>query len=519
MILGFTGWLVVWVAPKTRGAGVTIITHGLNGNADGWVTGMASQIPNYPAFPGSAHTCYKLYFVPVGGSYQLTWTRIAGSQPISTDSGEIIVALDWGPLADGDSYDTYEVAGPVASALQSTNFISELGGRALCELPLHLVGHSRGGSLISEVSLRLGTNGLWVDHLTTLDPHPLNDPAFPLDDLLYSAVDAPARTYQNVLFHDNYWQDLDFFAYGLAVSGAYVRELYNLPSGYSSSHSDVHLWYHGTVDQRNPADDTEAQITDSEFGSWYVPYENRGSNTGFSWSLIGGGNRTSPDRPLGTGYPAIRDGYNQTWDLGVGQNANRTSLPSNNGDWPNLIRLNLVSTNQAPQGTNISVKYYYQWARPGTSTAGISFYLDEDFNPLNGNRRLLQQIAVPGTEASFVNNQTLNLGLNPTNAPLGNYALYAEITGGGRTRYLYAPEILSVIPSATLEPLLSGTKLGTNIVLTWTTNSSGFALQWSTTPTTPNWTNAEPSPVVVNGQFTVTNGMTGSLKLYRLRKP
>src|SRR5262245_21226733 len=95
------------------GAGVTIITHGLDGNADGWVTGMANQIPRYTTFPGSSYTFYKFYFIPVGGgSYQLTWSRLAGSQPTSTDSGEIIVALDWSQLADGDSFDTYQIAAP-----------------------------------------------------------------------------------------------------------------------------------------------------------------------------------------------------------------------------------------------------------------------------------------------------------------------------------------------------------------------------------------------------------------------
>lgn len=439
-----------------QGAGVTLITHGLNGNADGWVTGMADQIPNYATFPGSSHSFYKLYFIPISGGYQLTWSRLGGSQPSSTDSGEIIIALDWSQLADGDSFNTYQIAAPVAAVLQNTNFISEMNGHALCELPIHLIGHSRGGSLISEVSKLLGTNGIWVDHLTTIDPHPLNDPAFPLDAFLYSAVDAPARTYQNVLFHDNYWQDLDFFVYGQPVSGAYVRELYNLAGGYSSSHSDVHLWYHGTVDERNPADDTEAQITGAEFSTWYVPYEQLGYNAGFKWSLIGRGNRTITDQPLGAGYPAIRDGYNQTWDLGAGQNGNRTSLPSNNGNWPNVMKFNLLSTNTVPQGTNILVKYFYQWAQSSANTANLSFYLDDDLNPLNTNSHLLHQTTVQGNGASFVSYGTLNLALNTTNAPVGYHSLYAKIIGGGKTRYLYAPEILNVTsPPDTTPPTIS----------------------------------------------------------------
>jgi len=233
-----------------------------------------------------------------------------------------------------------------------------------------------------------------------------------VDFFLYSAVDAPVRTYQNVLFHDNYWQDSALFVYGEQVSGAYVRKLYDISGGYQNvgdshyPHSNVHLWYHGTVDERVPADDTEAQITSTEFGRWYVSYEKHGLNAGFNWTLIGRGDRTSYDEPLGAGFPAVRDGYNQIWDLGAGQNGNRTFLPSNNGDWPNVIKFNLVSGYTAQQGTNISVKYFYQWAKPSTSIATLSFYLDDDFNPLNANDRLLHLLSLADNTPSRTRSPT-----------------------------------------------------------------------------------------------------------------
>jgi len=40
--------------------------------------------------------------------------------------------------------------------------------------------------------------------------------------------------------------------------------------------------------------------------------------------------------------------------------------------------------------------------------------------------------------------------------------------------------------------------------LKWPTNALGFTLQWSTNLAAANWTNATPSPAVVNGQYTVT---------------
>src|SRR5215510_5994446 len=164
-------------------AGVTIITHGLNGNVDGWVTGMATNVPNYSRFFGTNYSCYEIYFYPSNSSYYLTSARVAGTAAPVPGSGEIVIKLDWRQLADGNSYNTFQVAAAVTPALLSANFIPELGGHAIAEFPLHLIGHSRGGSLICELSRQLGTNGVWVDHVTTLDPHPLNDPAFPFDGI------------------------------------------------------------------------------------------------------------------------------------------------------------------------------------------------------------------------------------------------------------------------------------------------------------------------------------------------
>lgn len=457
LFLGFVLFgLIIFISRVANAAGVTVITHGLNGNADGWVTGMGDQIPNYTNFPGTSFTFYKLYFIPAGsGSYQLTWMRIGGSQPSATDSGEIIVALDWSQLSGGNSFNTYQVAGVVAAQIMNPNFIADLNGHALSELPLHLIGHSRGGSLMCEMSRLLGTNGVWVDHLTTLDPHPLNDPNFPLDSILYSAVDAPCATYQNVLFHDNYWQNISFAVYGESVAGAYVRKLTSLNGGYSSDHSDVHLWYHGTVDERNPASDTEAQLTTTEFNSWYVASENHGDNAGFTWSLIGGGNRTSANQPLGNGYPAIRSGYNQNWDLGGGTSANRKALSVNNGTWPNVIKFNITGTNVVTAGNPVSTKLYYQYA--GSSNLTVQIYFDKDFNPLNSNSVLAMQLQPPGTGAGNVNYYQA-LGLSTTNVPPGAYAIYGKISDGVHARYLYTPELVAIV-SSRQPPVLDITKL------------------------------------------------------------
>jgi len=455
--LSFEGLLVgvmVWLnlsasmtSLRCRAAGVTVITHGLNGNVDDWVIAMADRMTGYPRFPGTNFTCYELYFTLSGANYVLTWRRLGGGAPSDTDSGEILIKLDWRQLAN-DDYSTYDVAAMVVPQLLQRNFIAELNGHALAELPLHLIGHSRGGSLVCQLSYLLGTNGVWVDHLTTLDPHPLNNDGFV--DFPYSVVDASARTYENVLFHDNYFQNLNVLFYGEPVAGAYVRQLTDLDGGYggiAASHSDVHLWYHGTVDLRVPADDTVASITSAERQTWWTPYESSGAVAGFYYSLIGQGDRLSADRPAGQGTDSIRDGYNQRWDLGAGLSNNRTALPPGNRRWPNLIKFNLTGTNVMLAGQSNMVAYYYQWSQPASSNATVNVYVDDDFNPYNGNERLVGQVNVPGTGPDQIGSGTVSIVLNATNVTPGSHALCARISAGADSRYLYAPEILTVFSS------------------------------------------------------------------------
>jgi uncharacterized repeat protein (TIGR03803 family) len=104
-----------------------------------------------------------------------------------------------------------------------------------------------------------------------------------------------------------------------------------------------------------------------------------------------------------------------------------------------------------------------------------------------------------------------NDGANPL-APLilsGN-TLYGTASqagnlGDGTVFSLSLPPQLAIVPS------------GNRVVVTWPTNATGFSLQSTTNPASPGaWTPVPTAPFLVNGQYTVTNPISGNQQFYRL---
>jgi len=93
---------------------------------------------------------------------------------------------------------------------------------------------------------------------------------------------------------------------------------------------------------------------------------------------------------------------------------------------------------------------------------------------------------------------------------LSDVTLYGTSRAGGSSG-------AGTVFSLSLGPVLTITRLGTNVILTWPTNPTGFTLQ-CTTDLLPlsAWATNPPDPVVVNGQNAVTNATAGPRKFYRL---
>jgi pimeloyl-ACP methyl ester carboxylesterase len=495
-------WIVLTVlgASDARAAGVTLITHGNSGNTDGWVTGMANALSQRL---GGNVPIYRINVTSSGGGFTNTLAKISGATPTLTATGEIIVMLDWRTLANG-SYSTYQVANSVAPVLAQTNLITELNGHALTEFPLHILGHSRGGSLVCELSQRLGELGLWVDQVTALDAYPLG-------------IDAPATGYENVLFAESYYQTDYWLFDGQVIPNSHWRRQTVEAGGYAfpvNWHSDVHLWYHGTIDLNPTASDTEESFTSSMRDTWWTAAEQKGTNAGFIYSRLGGGNRYVTNRPNGSNSSQVRDGINRNFELGLGVAPNRTTLMFNTGDWPNVIRLDLLSTNPVPQGSDAQLRIYYQWAKDAGSSMGVEVWRDADQNPLNGNEQLLTAGTASGTTGAAVVMGTIPVPITVTNVPVGTHRLFVKLSAGNRSRVLYAAQSLQVVAGAAPPWLdIASTEAG---VLVGVNGSAGQSVVLENSPDLQLW-NPMATNALINLRWELPRETVATNEFFRAR--
>jgi hypothetical protein len=428
--------------------GVTLIAHGFGSDASGWVSAMGDAIVERAA----TSIDFIRYTLTVtdpghdGGELDVAASSPQGPALNSTSAAnpEIMLLLDWSDVAGGlplGGYhrSTVDVAAAVAAKLVTPNFLDGLVGHEIVSLPMHLIGHSRGGSLVNELARDLGKLGVWVDHLSTLDPHPVK--GISQGDVT-NWGDAAMGAPQNVQFADNYWRSdadpLDFD--GESVAGAHNLNLSESVlgsfSGYATEHSDVHLWYHGTIDTRSVArDDGNAVPLD-----WYEDAMGPRQKVGYQFSRIRGGARPADGIGIAYGGSAQRD------NVMVGSPASA---------WPSIGQVDapFESSGAMTIGTTLDLDYRYQLA--GGSGATVACFADTDRNPFDGNEIQLgstQSLSVTGSNVSY------RLLSRPTSSVIpGLKYLFLRVIANGHTRYDYLPAPLTFAnPQVPAPPSNSG---------------------------------------------------------------
>ena len=99
---------------------------------------------------------------------------------------------------------------------------------------------------------------------------------------------------------------------------------------------------------------------------------------------------------------------------------------------------------------------------------------------------------------------------------LSGSTLYGANEGGGAN---YGGSIFALTLGAAAPatpPRLTIRQSGTNMVVTWPANFTGYILEFTTNLTLPLWYTNLPAPVVVSTNYTVTNGMFSTRRFYQL---
>ncbi len=99
--------------------------------------------------------------------------------------------------------------------------------------------------------------------------------------------------------------------------------------------------------------------------------------------------------------------------------------------------------------------------------------------------------------------------LKVSDADAADYSVVITNVAGSVTSI---PARLTIIDLA----LLGGMRVGDKAILFWPTGPTGFTLQSTTNLSSRSWTVDSTAPVIVNGQYTVTNPISGTPQFYRL---
>ena len=396
------GWLPLCPASAQSVAGTTIITHGFGSDTTGWAYSLALAIQAKSG--GKIHATKITASSPLRVEFDAPLYDASRSDALGPNgSGGLILLVDWSDIDtfwDNSAlgFSTTDVATALDAKIMATHPQVYRG-------PIHLIGHSRGGSLIMALAKLLGTRGIWVDHQTTLDRHPTV-----MGTLTWDFAGSVVGS--NVVFADDYFSDgIDRAPQGYPTEGAAKFDLSAFVDGTVSggsscsplfgsvfvrAHTQVHAYYHGTVDAWATCDGDGTPIEPSWYAGLNQPSK---AHTGFAYARKMGGTDLSSVPWPGTGTNAAFGS-----GLLAGSAArDPVALDPNSSPWPNVMAVPQASYSFVA-GQAVPIPYIYQ--RQGTLGMDVVIDLDDDTNPYN---------AVPQT--SPCNRRLATIALSPSSTP------------------------------------------------------------------------------------------------------
>jgi len=111
---------------------------------------------------------------------------------------------------------------------------------------------------------------------------------------------------------------------------------------------------------------------------------------------------------------------------------------------------------------------------------------------------------------------------NSTNDAFVVFAHVASTTGTGisTTAIVGSAAYFTIVTTpASAAPVLTIIPSGTNVLVEWPTNATGYTLEFSTNLASGVWSTALPAPVLVNTNDVVTNGISSTSRFFRLSNP
>jgi Ca2+-binding RTX toxin-like protein len=288
---------------------------------------------------------------------------------------------------------------------------------ALASLPMHLVGHSKGAALVSQIARFLGRKSVVVDHVTFLDPVPVAGLPDSLNDQF---GEGSIRPFDNVVFADTYWR-----SGGADLSGAYINGTYDgnvndtVGQHYLvSAHGAVPAYYVGTI---NPSATTAGDHP--IYSDWYGDGAPARDQTGYAFARLGA---TAARPAQGLGSLA-------------GGSASRTDAGSSGSQWPAVVEIKPRNGTSFPAGSDFNVGLR---AGDSDSSAGATIYLDTDRNPYNGAGTQIGTLNIAQGGVSDLIAALRAAGVTP-----GSYALALAVSDtAGRTLWNYGRS-LTIAPS------------------------------------------------------------------------